>query len=450
MKNNLSKFAFSIFLLISLVIGVYLVSRVVRYYTNASGDLANIVIDMSLPNNNSNESWRNLAQGGESKDRMLLPVISQTKALKPNYIRIDHVFDYYNDGQLDDMVRDIVATGAKPFIALSYMPLSLSKNGNTTDNPKNWSEWETLTQKLIERVSGRDGLNISGVYYEVWNEPDLFGNFKLNGDKSYLNLYLHSAIGASRAKNVLPYKFGGPATTGYYPNWMNGLLDFTASNNLRLDFLSWHRYSKNLDDFVNDADNARNLLASRNIGNVELIVSEMGPNSENDEVYDNSFGAIHQLAVIAALEDSINKIFAFEVKDGAGDKQFWGRWGLFTNEKFGAIVAKPRVGSIKFLNDFIGGKKLNVTGVGSWVKVMAREMAPNLIRIMVVNYDPSGTHNENVPITLSNLSYPEFTFKRMDFLGGSTTTDVATTSSEWVTSQYFKPNSAAIFEVKAK
>src|SRR3972149_1571123 len=52
--------------------------------------------------------------------------------------------------------------------------------------------WQNLAQKTVEHVSGKAGLNLSNVYYEVWNEPDLFGGYKVYGGKNYLDLYSHS------------------------------------------------------------------------------------------------------------------------------------------------------------------------------------------------------------------------------------------------------------------
>ena len=449
-KNITFKILGSLFLVIGVGVGVFLVQRAVRYFSGAEGLPANLTIDMSTDYGVSADAWRNLAQGGEDRSRMLLPVTTQVKALRPEYIRIDHVFDYYDSGQLDDVIRDITSTGAKPFISLSYMPPGISKSGDVTDIPKNWSDWEVTVQKLIEHVSGKGGLGIDGVYYEVWNEPDLFGNFSISGNKSYLDLYLHSAIGASHATGTLPFKFGGPATTGYYPNWMNGLLDYASKNSLRLDFLSWHKYSKNLSDFEQDVTNARGLLAHYNMTGREMIVSEMGPNGANDPVYDNTFGAIHEIATSVVLQNEVTKTFTFEIKDGASDKQYWGRWGLFTNEKFGAPVAKPRANAIAFLNNMIGGSKLTVFGQGSWVRSMAKKMTSNVTRILVVNYDPDGVHNEMVPIKLVNLPSSNLTFKRIDFLGSASYFNVSTSSAEWSTNQYFSPNSAAIFEVTSK
>jgi hypothetical protein len=449
-KRPAFKIISSIFLILGLAVGVYLVQQVVRYFSGAAGSPANLVVDMSSDYGSSPDAWRNLAQGGEERGRMLLPIIPQIKSLRPEYIRIDHVFDYYNQGELDNVIRDIQSTGAKPFIAISYMPPAISKSGSVTDLPRSWSDWEVQVQNLIQHVSGRGGLGISGVYYEVWNEPDLFGDFKINGQKSYLDLYHHTAVGAARAGDTLPYKFGGPATTGYYPNWMNGLLSYASKNNLRLDFLSWHKYSKNLEDYERDVASARELLTKYNLDGREMIITEIGPNGAVDPAYDNSFGAIHLLATSVILQDEVDRTFTFEIKDGPGEKQYWGRWGLYTHEKFGAPVAKPRASAMSFMNIMMGGTKLAVFGQGSWVRAMAKKISPTSARILVVNYDPKGTHSESVPITLGNLTSPNFTIKRTDFLGGSSSQEVSTNSATWSTQAYFRPNSASIFEVNLK
>lgn len=448
------KFYFNItgtlFLVVSLILGLLLVQKAVRYFSDASGTPADLVVDMSGDVGQESDAWRNLAQGGESKGRMLQPVVSQLKILKPEYIRIDHVFDFYDQKALDETIADITATGATPFISLSYMPLDMSRGGDVTDLPLSWDDWETRVQNLVEHVSGKAGLAIPNVYYEVWNEPDLFGNYKLNGDKNYLNLYLHTARGVSKAKNVQDFKLGGPVTTAFYPNWIEGLLNYTSKNGLRLDFLSWHKYTKEIASFGSDINRAKEIMAKFDKSNMEIVISEMGPNSNNDPVYDNDFGAIHQIAVSVALQGKVSKVFAFEIIDGLGDQKYWGRWGLFTNEKFGTPVAKPRANAITFLNSMIGGVKINVLGQGSWVQAIAKKTSPNTTRVLVVNYDPAGIHNESVPIKLTNLSFPKFDFKRIDFMGATSTQEVSTVSATWNTTQYFKPNSAAIFEIVSK
>lgn len=455
-KSTIFKVLGSLFLLLMIPVGVILVQQVVRYFSQASGIPANLIVDMSTSYGTAPDTWRYLGQGGEERGRMLAPVIGQVKALRPFYIRIDHIFDFYGGPtgsdftQLDPVISDITATGAKPFISLSYMPTALAQGGNINNPPNNWADWEALIQKTVEHVSGKGGLNLDGVYYEVWNEPDLFGGYKIGGSKNYLDLYYHTVIGAQRAKNVNSFKIGGPATTGYYPNWMTGLLNYVSKNGLRLDFLSWHDYSKSLDSYLNDTNGARGLLATYNLTGREMIISEIGPNGAVDPVYDSKFGAIHALATSVILQNEVSKTFTFEIIDGPGEKQYWGRWGLLTNPKFGTPVAKPRYYAIQFLNNLIGGTKLLVLGQGSWIKSMAKSLSDSMARIIVVNYDPAGKHEEFVPIKLVNLKSGNFTFKRTDFLGATKSQDVATSSAEWQTYQDLKPNSAAIFEVTYK
>src|SRR5258708_1341729 len=195
-------------ILTSIPVGIYLVGQATGFFGKASGTTANLVIDTSTSFTDSHYVWRNLAQGGEEKGRMLSNVISQVAALRPNYIRIDHVFDFYDIESswtnLDAMLSDITATGAKPFISLSPLP----------ETPINWSSWNLKVQNLIQHISGT--LGISNVYYEVGNEPDLFGGWKTYGTKNYFTLYANSVAAANRATNVRPFKIGGPGTTQLY------------------------------------------------------------------------------------------------------------------------------------------------------------------------------------------------------------------------------------------
>lgn len=439
--KNIKKLLFTLLILVSVPVSLVLLNQKTNFWGKAFGEKANLVIDAGLHTEiNKSESWRNLAQGGEEKGRQLLPVIDKVKILQPKYIRIDHVFDYYTKDELRQVVRDIQSTGAKPFISLSYMPASMSKSGDVTDLPKNWSEWENLVRETIEMISGKGGLNINDVYYEVWNEPDLFGKFKVYGDKSYLDLYLHSARGASQARNVNNFKLGGPATTGFYENWMNKLISFCLENNIKLDFISWHRYSFDLSDFEDDFNK------TLNFGSLELIISESGPDSKNNSVYDNNFAAIHTIATTVTLEGKVDKLFSFEIKDGPGPEKLWGRWGMITHEKFGTPEVKPRYRAIQFLNNLNGGKNLSVSGNGSWVKAVAKEKNGKTI-FLVVNYDNHGKHKEDVPLKIINLKNNNFKLRRIDFDGKVSEQNIKSQSNSYETLLTFEPNTASIFEI---
>lgn len=445
---------------LGLLAGVFLVLKQTGFWGKAFGTPANLVVDAGSSFILPGSCWANLAQGGEEQGvRMLAPVISGVKALSPKYIRLDHLYGYYDlvsrgsDGviqynwaKLDSTINDVLATGAKPFLSLSYTPPALS-GGNVDEKPQSWGEWEKLVQVTVEHYSGVRGMGISDVYYEVWNEPDLFGKFKVSGDKNYLELYLHTAVGAMRAGNVLPFKLGGPATTGLYKNWINGLLVYASRNSLRLDFISWHRYSKSLSDYEKDYINAKSWIENYpQYKDVELIISEAGPNSENDKVYDGAFAASHALATSALLEGDVSKLFLFEIKDGPGPEKYWGRWGIYTHEKWGAPEAKPRYSAIQFLNN-MRGAKVNVAGEGSWVRAFAKE-ENRTIRLFIVNYDPSGSHSETVPITFTNLPYKSFYARRINYGGPAEgKTQITVEGSSWATVEDLKPNRAIILEL---
>ena len=194
-RRELKKLVPMVLLLVGLGVSLYALPEAVRMLSKASGEKAEIVVDLEAIIGPMPRPWRNLAQGGEEAGNMLDNVVGETKALRPEYIRLDHIYDMYEvvsqDGgglrydwsRLDETVRSILEAGAKPFLALSYMPPAISK-GDIIDQPRNWGDWEELVKATIEHYSGRGGLNIDGVYYEVWNEPDLFGGWKVYGEKN--------------------------------------------------------------------------------------------------------------------------------------------------------------------------------------------------------------------------------------------------------------------------
>lgn len=441
--------------LIGMVVIVIVIPAAVRYIGKAVGFPANLVVDYDGVLGVMPTPWRNLAQGGEEPKAMLGDITAEVRALKPEYIRLDHIYDAFNvvtkeGGQLkynwaglDVAVDQILATGAKPMLALSYMPTAISR-GDIIDLPTDWNDWGRVVQATIEHYSGRNNRNLTRVIYEVWNEPDLFGSYKTYGDKNYLTMYEVSARAAARAANVNSFEIGGAAVTALYQNWLERLIKFVDANNLRLDFMSWHRYSTDIERFEEDANTARE-WAGRipALVNLKFYITEWGHDSANEAGYDTKFSAIHTLAASRVMMAKIQRAFVFEIKDGPGNEKFWGRWGILTHEKFGASEKKPRYQALLFLNT-LGPFRISLAGEGSWVKGVASTDEGGDIKLMVVNYDPRSGHSESVPITFENLPSGNFRYTRADFMGSSRTTPVATTSATWKTTEFFGPNSAAM------
>ncbi len=421
----------------------------------AFGTNANIKIDVSSPGAPIHKSlWLNFAQGGEETRNMIAPIKNEVRNLNPEIIRIDHVFDYYVEirgqaydfSKLDAVVQTILDTGAIPMFSLSYMHPQIAIDNNVTSPPNKWSDWMNLVKATISRYSGRNGYNVPNIYYEVWNEPDLFGGWHYGKNPNYLTLYYYTVKAADQVVNANPFKIGGPSTTGFYPNWIKALFDYCYKNNLRIDFVSWHNYSKNIEDYLNDFYRLNQILTDyQDYFSVERLITEYGPDSENSSWYDNRLGAIHTLAGMTRLLDKVHRVFTFQLKDGpspTGEK-YWGRWGLITHENRG-ISLKPRYHAYQFLNQ-LEGNRLSLSGEGSWVSAVATRKE-NKIQALIVNYDPRNSHYETPPITLENIQPGNYLFRQTRFEGQTIALREQITTSTITKKFILPPNSAILLE----
>lgn len=425
--------------------------RVVRdFLASAGGEPANLVVDTQANLGPLPKPWLNLAQGGEMSDWTLAPIQGKVVALQPEYIRIDHIYSFYDvvqreNGQLsfnftklDALVDEILAVGAKPYLSLSYMPTTISADGSITGAPANWTDWQETVRATIQHYSGTKKIN--DVVYEVWNEPDLFGDWKTYGDKNYLTLYGWAAKGAAQTTSTRPFKFGGPATTALYANWFQKLYEYTQANNLRIDFFSWHGYHRDVDQYIEDVAQIRKWQGeSPGSENWELHLTEFGLDSENNPGYDNSLGAAHTAATMIELADKVHRVFIFEIEDGKDPQgtASWGRWGLLTHRDFGN-QPKPRYNIVRQLNR-LQGDQLRVIGNGSWVKALAVKNGVN-VEMVVVNYDPRGTHSEEVPLTFQGLTSGKYVLEVTESSGITRKTEFEIDGVELSTSLITLPN----------
>lgn len=437
-----------------------------QYSSRATSVRANIQIDTKKVVDTLPLSWKALAQGGEEYGvRMLQNVTTLVQDLQPKYIRIDHIYDFYNVvsrnsqgnlllnwSELDNTVCDIYATGAKPFFALGYMPSVMSEDQSPIGRPTNWNEWSYLVQKTIERYSGTSTTlcgNIQGesmveIYYEVWNEPDLntFGKWSLySGNKDYKVLYYYSVLGANQAQNVHRFYIGGPATTALYKNWITVFLDFIIANNLRIDFLSWHHYTKSADDFTQDMQNITQWLADAKYANfryIQKIITEWGYDSNPNPFSDTNVGAAHTVASLRNFIDSgLTYGFSFEVKDGPVP-----RWGILGHQ----AQPKPRFFALKFLNQ-LQNFRLKVDGEGTYVKAIASGWLNKTV-VILVNYDDTQSNIESVPVNFNNLSPGTYSLKVTNLDGSFVSINpINVPGSQLTRSVIMQPNAVVSLEL---
>lgn len=439
-RQSLGTLVLTVLIGASLLLAVRNLGVVTDLLPHASIEPANIIVDTAAILGTFDRPWQHLAQGGEGHDWRLQPIAAQVRALNPSYIRLDHIFDFYdivsgtpgniqfNFSKFDLILSDIQSVGAKPYIALSYMTPSLAEGGELTGPPVRYEDWQLMVQKTIEHVSGTRGM--SDVYYEVWNEPDLFGGWKYHGSRNYLTLYTYAARGAAAARVSQPFKIGGPAITALYKNWFDALMKHVQDNKLKFDFFSWHRYDTDIDVFKKDMFEVRQWIAKypQLEPTVEFHITEWGHDSKNNAGYDGLQSAAHTVAGAIEMIGVVNRAFVFEIQDGkdpAGQAK-WGRWGLFTHADFGA-QAKPRYHALKLLEN-MGPERLQLLGKGSYVKAFAARKGPQHWQVILSNYDPRGKNTETVPVTFKNLPVGTYT-ARITYVSKAAQTKTVTTQS---------------------
>ena len=458
-KKQLTSLLVLALLLYSLPFVLKALKKVQQYLSRASGQTASIVVDASINQGPLNPIWQALSQGGEEKDpfNSVLPEIAD---LKPKYIRIDHLYDFYNvvtkeNGklvfnwrELDTLVDQIQKTGAVPFFSLSYMPQVIALGGEITNAPTNWDDWTLVVKETIQHYSGRDDKNIKNCAYEVWNEPDLFGNWKINGIKDYRLLYKYAVLGANQTTNTNPYKIGGPSVTAPYKNWVDGFLTFVFNEGLRLDFYSWHRYDPDPKKFLEDIDAVDTWLFQNAGYTLEKDLTEFGSVSDKSPLHDSQFDAAHLVAVIRQLIQRTDFAFTFEIIDGPtqGKQKYVGGWGLLTNEAAGAVEKKPKYQALIMLNS-VSGDRIELSGEGTWVTGFATKNKEN-IQVILSNLDPNNQHSETVPVFFKNLENGTYSYQE-SFLGGQQKNEEITVNDHSLTLQtILSPNNVVLIELK--
>ncbi len=139
----------------------------------------------------------------------------------------------WNYTQLDDYVNAVYATGAQPFMGISYAPGHMSKNGvgSELNYPTDRAAFARYCAELVRHynVEQRRGI----VYWEIWNEPW----WEPYSMEEYIPLFNDAA---SAMKAVDPtIKVGGPGNAWYIPEWVDGTLQRCPL----LDFIPWHIYN---------------------------------------------------------------------------------------------------------------------------------------------------------------------------------------------------------------
>ena len=161
----------------------------------------------------------------------------------------------YNFSYVDQIYDGLLAAHVKPFIELSFMPYKLAGSQMlqsfwyhpNVSPPKDYAIWDDMITQFTKHLVARYGEDeVASWYFEVWNEPNLDFWVGAPRQKSYFELYDHTARAVKSVSQRL--RIGGPATA--QAAWIPEMIQHADKVHVPLDFVSTHVYGNDTADNV--------------------------------------------------------------------------------------------------------------------------------------------------------------------------------------------------------
>jgi len=182
--------------------------------------------------------------------------------------------DNYYFKATDHLFETCMACGTKIMYRLgTSIEHTLGKHFNAL-MPDDFDKYAEVLAGIIRHYNHgwADGFKLGIEYWEIWNEADLQPKM---WDASLEEYYQFFGVVAKRLKSEFPeIKIGGPAFTRLREETYDGLLTHCRDNNVPLDFFSWHCYTSNVDDLVEQPRRARKILDSYGFTETETMINE--------------------------------------------------------------------------------------------------------------------------------------------------------------------------------
>jgi xylan 1,4-beta-xylosidase len=303
----------------------------------------------------------------EDAQRQLKPAVDE---LGFRYIRFHAIFHdalgtvkqgpdgriTYDWTGIDKLYDNFLSKRIKPFVELGFTPQALKTsenkifwwNGNTS-HPKP-EAWRDLIHAFVTHLEQRYGkAEVRSWFFEVWNEPNLDGFWEKADKQAYFELYENSA---RTIKSVDPeLRVGGPSTAG--AAWVPEFLDFAASRNVPIDFVTTHTYgveggfldeegkddnklSMNPDSVVGDVRRVREQIGKSKFPNLPLYFTEWSTSyNPRDPVHDSYLSAAYILEKLKGSRGLLQGMSYWTYTDifyepGPPNGPFHGGFGLMT------------------------------------------------------------------------------------------------------------------------
>ncbi len=262
----------------------------------------------------------------------------------PDFDRDPDDPDAYDFFCTDFYVKRTLDVGAKIFYRLGQR-IELHQKKYNVHPPKDFKKWARICEHIIRHYNEgwNEGFNYGIEYWEIWNEPDNVPACWTGDMEQFKDFF---EISAKHLKSRFPdLKIGGPA----FAEWSvdNGeierFLQDMKCREVPIDFLSWHTYSRVLDDFRRRSREVRRLLDTYGYPDAESILDEWNylinwkdGMSETRLNIMNMKGAAMASAALCTAEDlPIDKMMYYDARPCG----FCGLFKAFTYERYKTFYA---------------------------------------------------------------------------------------------------------------
>jgi xylan 1,4-beta-xylosidase len=365
--------------------------------------------------------------------------------ITPNWKNFDSIYD------------GAKAAGMYPILELSYLPWQLASAGGSfgwynghpgsTALPKDYNKYREIIKLLVQHAEQRYGVDVvrQNWLFEVYNEPDLFYD---GTQADYFKLYDYASDGVKLADSLC--KVGGPAASGGSdrPNWIGGFIDHvlkgtnaaTQKVGSKCDFISYHRYSDDIDYSGRICTPASqnnyhkaivDVLKNKGFSGF-LINTEWGPTYSSSSIRDNETDASFVAKTIHLLSDNGANyppplMYAYwTISDIYEEFNAYDKKGVcysFDDGNYGMLIRgapsvsaswdlpKPVFNAFKLLHQ-LGDIRIDLTGgtTSDGVNGCATISADsNAVQVLLYNHYNGGGANiatsDNVTLTVNNIPF---------------------------------------------
>ncbi len=282
--------------------------------------------------------------------------------LFPDFDKDENDPKNYNFILTDEYLKRIEAVGTKPFFRLGssieHLPIK-----RFIVPPKDFKKWGRICSKIIAHYNEgwADGFYMGIEYWEIWNEPDI-PNCWTGTDEQIIALY-EAAATVIKAEHP-SVKVGGLAFSSTKCALVDSFLNHCKTNNVPLDFLSWHAYVRTPEEAAENAKRVREKMAEYGFQDKESVYDEwnyaMGWGPELEKSFDFHYtvgeaafmGAMMSTAsangvdiacyydVQQVMERVWNGVFAPGPRDGQAGKTVKTLPGYYALKYWGALYGK--------------------------------------------------------------------------------------------------------------